>query len=131
MGRPIGGFKMFQGSDREKILEYLKQVSTNQGVYACFLGVEPYKVLFSNKTLIKGTLIRRQHTRGGADDVYRVTGDGKLEGVIDISFYPGFEGTFDPEQLLTERENPEGWILSPMILPGIIRRLEKSQGTIL
>lgn len=112
-------------SSRKEIIDYLKRVTKDiYGVYALFYGPGPFNTLFSEGGLIEGNLIRRQHARGGGDDVYSVTSDGKLKGLTDIDMYPGYDGVFNPEELLSEEKNPDGWILSPVILPQVIRRLD-------
>ncbi len=71
-----------------------------------------------------GTLVRRSFARGGADDFYRLTLDGMLEGVVGVEMYPGMEGRFFPENLLSEEVAKQGWTLSPVNVSRIVRTLQ-------
>lgn len=94
------------------------------GQYALFYGIDPFNTLFGNEGLIEGDILRRQHVRGGADDFYSVTGDGKLRGLTDIPQYPGLDGVFEPADMLSEEVNPDGWILSPVLVSTMISRID-------
>ena len=72
-------------------------------------GPRYFTGLFIAEVIRPFTGLRIFYVSGGQDASYMITEEGKLEGISHIPCHRGLEGIYEPEELLSNENAPDGW----------------------
>ena len=93
-------------------LENFVKEGENSGAEPLLFGYAPFKYLWEKELLRKEDIIRTNLQMGGRDAHYKITAEGRLEGIEAAGgLYSGDKGIHNPKKILNLRNADNGWTI--------------------
>lgn len=98
----------FSGKKYSSIKEYIQKSIEGNVPWITFKDLGDFEVLYQ-KGLLRESMQIRTSDKGIVDQMYQITKDGKLEGIVGIPVFAGKKGVHNPKKILNGWRISAGW----------------------